>query len=153
MNNPVVTTYHGVQICLTESEWPGCKEIIIRAVFNPRWRPEDKDAAITQLPGIVVSDDDRRQIVELLRDGLDDENLHQWKDRIVREACARNKVALRGLFDQRVKRLPAVSRARAQAVRMLVTRFTYEEAGEHVGISDHTSVYYWIKGKGKDKYK
>jgi hypothetical protein len=148
VSNPVVT-HHRVKIYLVESEWPGCKEIVIEAAFEPD--------QVRTLPGIVVTDEDRRQLVDLLGGRSGDtamsEDLKVWKNRVVDEACERNGVTLRDLVDPRRKRTPAVSKARAQAVRILAKRFAYEEAGELVGISDHASVYYWVKGKGKDKHK
>lgn len=150
MNNPVVT-HHGAKFYLVHSDYPGCKEVVIVAAIGPG-KPAET------LPGIVVDEENMRQLSELFGRGrVDDtamsENLHVWKDRVVKEACDRNEVTLRDLVDPRRTKVPKVSKARAQAVRVLVKRFTYEEAGECVGISDHASVYYWIKGRGKDKHK
>jgi hypothetical protein len=154
MSNPVVT-YHGVQIYLAESEWPACKELVIVAHARGGLRQ--------MLPGIVLDGKDLASLVVLLTGDVPrkmpevspfrDGNFAAWKRKVVREMCEQNDVKVGWLTDRRRTNLPSVRRVRAQAVRVLVGFMSYEEAGRCVGITDHGSVHYWIKGKGKDKYK
>jgi len=83
-----------------------------------------------------------------------EESIAEWKVRVVREACERNGVPVTRIFKKK-KTIQAVSRVRAQAVRILVGvgRMTLREAGRAVGMTDHSSVTYWITGRGKDRYK
>ena len=70
-----------------------------------------------------------------------------WKRKVVREACERNDIPVSALKDMRRAKQAAVVRARAQAVRVLVGFVGYGEAGREVGISNHTSVFYWVAGR------
>jgi len=154
VSNPV-TTYHGVQIYLTRSEWPGCQELVIVAHIKGGLR--------RMLPGIVLDQKDLASLVVLLTGDAPrtipevspyrDDNFDSWKRKVVRELCEKNNIKVAALTDKRRNKQPEVRRVRAQAVRVLVGFMSYEEAGGCVGITDHGSVHYWIKGKGKDKYK
>ena len=154
MSNPV-STYHGVRVFLADSDYPGCKEVVIVAAA--------RGGPVQIFPGIVVDFKDMAELSELFKGGASTspgtisafraESFDVWKRKVVREACERNSIPVTALMDRRRQKQPAVQRARAQAVRVLVGFVSYAEAGREVGISNHTSVFYWVKGKGKDKYK
>lgn len=159
MPNPVVTR-HGVEIYLTDSEWSGCKELVIIAA--------DRGGPRKVLPGLVLDETDLTSLhllfmptppigydplpsatVEVMRA----ETFSVWSSRVVRSACEQNGIPISALKDKRRSKTTPVRRARAQAVRVLVGFMSYGEAGKKVGIEDHSSVFYWVKGAGKDKYK
>ena len=83
----------------------------------------------------------------------DVESIVKWRTRIVNEICMQNGVPRARLFAHPRKVVRAVSRVRAQAVRILVKEMTLEEAGKAVGLTDHSSAAHWITGRGKDRYK
>jgi hypothetical protein len=152
--NPVVT-YHGVKIYLVESEWPNCKELVVVAAV--------RNGPQQIFPGIVLDATDQEALADLFAAGrataLEEvaafrtESFDAWKRNVVRQACEDEGISLTALTDGRRTRLQAVARVRAKVVRILVGFMSYGEAGRAVGISDHSSVYYWVKGKGKDMYK
>jgi hypothetical protein len=153
MSNPV-TTYHGVRIYLARSDYPGCEEIVIMAAT--------RGGPVQIFPGIVVDDKDMAALSELFKNrvappidisSLEVASYEVWKRKVVREACERNGVTVASLKDKRRFNQPSVRSARAQAVRVLVGFMSYLEAGKEVGIYDHSSVHYWVKGAGKGKYK
>ena len=83
----------------------------------------------------------------------DAEPIAPWRKRIVEEACERNGVPTARLFKNPRRVVRAVSRARAQAIRILIERMTLQEAGRAVGLTDHSSASHWITGRGKDRHK
>jgi len=109
-------------------------------------------------PGIVLLPEDEVELAKLLLSGVGrsvdvNNEIGAWKIRVVREACDRNGINVGMLHDPKQSRDLRVARARAQAVRLLVRLVHYGEAARAVGIWNHSSVYYWVKGAGKDKYK
>ena len=154
MSNPV-STYHGVRIYLSNSEYPACKELVIMAA--------GQTGPVQIFPGIVLDAKDMAELATLFKEGVGTpsgllegfraESFAVWKRKVVREACERNDIPVSALKDTRRAKQAAVVRARAQAVRVLVGFVGYGEAGREVGISNHTSVFYWVAGRGKDRYK
>ena len=144
-----VVTYHGVKIYLVTSDYPRCRELVI--VAEDFASEEVSEDGHLRRMSLVLDERNVAELRELFTPA--DEPLEVWKARVVSEACARNSVTVADLLRPAMKKQRKVIRARAQAVRVLVTRMPYEPAGVAVGILNHTSVGYWITGAGKDKHR
>lgn len=91
--------------------------------------------------------------VQLLEDDMyEGESVSHWAQRIVSRECVAADIVVPMLFDPKHEDSPSVRRVRARSVRILVKHRTYRQAGKLVGIDDHSSVHYWVKGKGKKNY-